>query len=179
MPSALHRIEPQLLTMPQFYGSAGEPSLLMGMPNTSMPPMSQGQPQGPGMAPLLGMLAASLFSGQAQAPNGIMAGVGRNPYDAEARGPLEQFMRLMQQHGKPIDIQAMQDPSERLSNDQLGYITRNAAATTENAIRQRQDEPIDIMDGNLGFSDAFAKARKMGLVEFTWRGRPYTTKLKE
>lgn len=149
--------------------------MFMGMPSPNMPSYMQGQSQGPSMSPLLGLLAASLFSGQAQAPNGIMARVGRNPYD-QTQGLLE---RLLQQHGKPIDIQAMQDPSERLSDDQLGYITRNAAATTEDAIRQRQDEPVDVMDGSLGFSDAFAKARKMGLVEFTWRGRPYTTKLKE
>lgn len=123
MPSALHRIEPRLLTIPQFYGSAGEPSLLMGMPNTSMPPMSylQGQSQGPGLSPLLGLLAASLFSGQAQSP-------------------------------------------------QMGVLART---------EKPNDESIDIMPSEMKFGDAFAKARKMGLVEFTWRGNPYTTKLKE
>ena len=43
---------------------------------------------------------------------------------------------------------------------------------------QWNDEPLDIMPDNMKFGDAFAKARKMGLQVFTWRGKPYTTKLK-
>ena len=40
------------------------------------------------------------------------------------------------------------------------------------------DEPLDVMPDSLTFSKAFAKARKLGLVEFTWRGKPYTTAVK-
>ena len=38
---------------------------------------------------------------------------------------------------------------------------------------------LDIMSAALPFGKAFATARKMGLVEFTWRGANYTTKYKE
>ena len=40
------------------------------------------------------------------------------------------------------------------------------------------DEPIDIMPDSMKFKEAFAKARKMGLQVFTWRGKPYTTEVK-
>jgi hypothetical protein len=126
MPSALHRIEPRLLSVPGLYGSAGEPSFDT-MPALSMPLMSrlQGQLQGPGLSPLLGLLAASLFSRGAQGPGMLEMGLPAIPEE------------------KP------------------------------------NDEPLDVMPDELKFGDAFAKARKMGLVEFTWRGKPYTTKLKE
>lgn len=42
-------------------------------------------------------------------------------------------------------------------------------------IEKPNDEPLDVMPDSLTFSKAFAKARKLGLVEFTWRGKPYTT----
>lgn len=118
----IHRIEPRLLSIPQFYGSPGEP-LLGQMPSPVMPPLSRLQPpsQGPGMSPLLGLLAASLFSQQAQSP-------------------------------------------------QMGLL-----ATDE----KPNDEPLDVMPDDMNFKKAFSTARKMGLVEFTWRGKPYTTKLKE
>jgi hypothetical protein len=119
----VHRIEPRLLSVPQFYGSPGEP-LLGQMPSPVMPPFSRlqaPQAQGPGMTPLLGLLAAGLFSQGAQAPN----------------------MGLLAMPEKP------------------------------------NDEPLDIMPDDLPFKKAFAQARKMGLVEFTWRGKPYTTQLKE
>jgi len=119
------RIEPSLLSVPQFYGSAGEPSM-MSMPTPSMPPMSRLQPGmgqgGPGMSPLLGLLAMGLFSQQAQSPQmGLLALPDEKP----------------------------------------------------------NDEPKDVMPDSMPFKKAFATARKMGLVEFTWRGKPYTTKLKE
>lgn len=38
------------------------------------------------------------------------------------------------------------------------------------------ERTVDAMADSLRFNQAFAKARKMGLVEFTWRGKPYTTK---
>lgn len=39
---------------------------------------------------------------------------------------------------------------------------------------QRQD----VMPDNLTFGSAFRKARQLGLQEFTWRGKRYTTELK-
>jgi hypothetical protein len=127
MPSALHRIEPRLLSVPGLYGPAGEPSFDT-MPALSMPLMAQLQPggaQGLGLSPLLGLLAASLFSRNAQGPGMLQMGLPPVPEE------------------KP------------------------------------NDEPVDVMPDTMKFGDAFAKARKMGLVEFTWRGKPYTTKLKE
>lgn len=44
---------------------------------------------------------------------------------------------------------------------------------------QVNDEPLDIMPDSMKFGEAFGKARKMGLVQFTWRGKDYTTKLRE
>lgn len=36
----------------------------------------------------------------------------------------------------------------------------------------------DVMPDNLAFGPAFRKARQLGLSEFTWRGKRYTTELK-
>ena len=192
MPSALHRIDPQLLTIPHFYGSPGEPTLGR-LPNTQMPMQ---QAQGMGMGPLMAILAGGglgAMSGNAQAP-GILAGMGRNPYDPiqSRMGPLEQLMFQLHQPGRsdfvgnaaaesrngPL-VSRINDPNHEqpLTQDQLGYMAKNAQAITNDAIKQ--DTPVDVMSSDLGFNKAFAMARKMGLEEFTWRGKPFTTKLKE
>ena len=123
MPSPLHRIEPQLLSMPQFYGSAGEPSLLT---TPSLMPQVRGMPmqQGAGLSPLLGLLAAG----------GMFA---------------------------PNDVQTPQMPQMPRPMDKVN------------------DEPLDVMPDVMKFKDAFGLARRTGLVQFTWRGKSYTTQLKE
>lgn len=122
MASPLHRIEPRLLTVPQLYGSAGEPSLDT-TPTPSMPPFSRLQSsQGPSLSIPLAALAM------------LLGGYGK-----EAKGPQIPLSKLVE---KP------------------------------------NDEPLDVMPDSLTFSKAFGRARKLGLVEFTWRGKPYTTELK-
>ena len=118
----VHRIEPRLFTVPEFYGSAGEPTL--GRLPRVQNPMQMGQAPSGG---LLGMLAAGLLGG------GMIS-------SKQAQTPL-----LAQ-------IASMEKPN---------------------------DEPLDVMPDKLKFKQAFAKARKMGLEIFTWRGKDYTTKLKE
>jgi hypothetical protein len=119
----LHRIEPQLLTLPQFYGSAGEPTL-GALP--SLGPQSRGMPmpQGGALAPMALMGLLGMYPQQANGP-GILAPPPSPPMD------------------------------------------------------KLNDEPLDIMPDSMKFGEAFGKARKMGLVQFTWRGKDYTTKLKE
>ena len=69
---SLHRIEPRLLTVPQFYGSPGEPQL-GSLPKTYMPSMSSLQPTQPSIGGMVSLaaLAAMLGSGKAEAPTGI------------------------------------------------------------------------------------------------------------
>jgi hypothetical protein len=120
----VHRIEPRLLTQPQFYGSPGEPTLGL-LPRVQNPMMSGQAPSGGLLAPGIGaLLAGLLYPGNAQGPN---------------TGPLDPV--------NPLDVP--------------------------------NDEPVDIMPDSMNFKKAFAKARKMGLQIFTWRGKNYTTQYKE
>ena len=121
--SPLHRIDPQWLTTPQFYSSAGEPSLL-SVPNLT--PQMRGMPmqQGGALSPLMGLLAAG----------GMFA---------------------------PNDVQTPQMPQMPRPMDKVN------------------DEPLDVMPDVMKFKDAFGLARRTGLVQFTWRGKSYTTQLKE
>ena len=58
--------------------------------------------------------------------------------------------------------------------------TQPNAPMPQAAPAPEQEMPtLDIMPDGLPFGKAFATARKMGLVEFQWRGANYTTKYKE
>ena len=189
----VHRIEPQLLTEPQFYGSPGEP-YLGTIPNVDgNTGMGPGWPAGPGLGPAaiglpLGGLLGMLYSQRAQTPG--LLGLERNPYDVK---PGELGLLQMLKHGFKSAFSS--DPAEadymnRKMNEgdpqpQLQYEADKANYNTQQEIAAKKlsdnpnDEPLDIMPGQMRFDKAFAKARKMGLVQFTWRGKSYTTELRK
>jgi hypothetical protein len=86
------------------------------------------------------------------------------------------MMGNMQPQGSPIGL--------LLGLAGMGLLTPRAAQGPQMGLlampdEKPNDEPLDIMPDEMPFKKAFAQARKMGLVEFTWRGKPYTTQLKE
>ena len=87
MPKPLHRIEPQLLAMPEFMGSAGEPSLgsASGWTSPGRPSATERGPSIPLMA-LMGMGAAG------------MMGMG-----GEAQGPAEPQMAIWKKPEREVD----------------------------------------------------------------------------
>ena len=83
----VHRIEPRLFTVPEFYGSAGEPTL--GRLPRVQNPMQMGQAPSGG---LLGMLAAGLLGG------GMMS-------SKQAQTPLlAQIASLEKPNDEPLDV---------------------------------------------------------------------------
>lgn len=113
----VRRIEPQILSAPNFYGSPGEPGLY------SSPTVG-------------GNLAPVQFSGVSMASLlALLAGSGL-------------LMR-----SDVVD----QEINHR---------------TAEGKIKSAED----IMPEELNFGKAFAKARRMGLKEFSWRGRRFNTR---
>lgn len=127
MRSAIHRIEPQFLTMSDFpYGSAGEPQL-------TMPPSLAGRYVRPG------------------------------PGRGATGTPL----------AMPLGAMFMMGAAESL-NQPVQANRREVSGRVE-----RPQPPSDQMPDELKFGMAFARARKMGLAEFSWRGERYTTQLAE
>lgn len=203
----LHRIEPQLLTLPQFYGSAGEPTL-GALP--SLGPQTRGMPmpQGGVLAPmaLMGILGGGfggLLSGNAQAPEvkqptfdsqfntilnpqeEVQFGEWKQkfaPHDSGAdydlRGAFKSGLTPSPENGHWADT--FKKPNHPTFSDQSNYAQYGLPGRWNgDTYVPHPDAPLDIMSDAMKFGDAFGKARKMGLVQFTWRGKDYTTKLKE
>lgn len=61
----------------------------------------------------------------------------------------------------------------RMPSEELGYspVKKKKSDILQETIGSKYDK--------MGFGEAFAKARKKGEKEFSWRGKPYTTKYKE
>ena len=198
------RIDPQLMTSPVMYGSAGEPTLgdLPPVYGRTMRPSAG--PMGSPMGIPIGLLMAGLFNSRnADAPQ---TQVASGPYDTPLSPPEEIGFQQWKAKNAPHDsgqdydlrgaykagltpaanghwADTYKKPNHPTFSDQSQYAAYGTPGRWEGekfiAPAPKEMATLDIMPNSLPFGKAFATARKMGLVEFTWRGANYTTKYKE
>lgn len=96
-------------------------------------------------------------------------------FGGEIESPAKRASRLeLEKETEDADIfSSGMEEINRMPSEELGY---SPVKKKKSEILQETTAP---KYDSMGFGEAFAKARKKGEKEFSWRGKPYTTKYKE
>lgn len=111
-----------------------------------------------------------------QTPEEVVAGISGKAKEEKVEPYLEKAPEpLREEKPAPGDMLGGEGWSQAPKYPVPNIMTSPAKGKVSDILKKTTDENYDKM----GFGEAFAKAREKGKKEFTWKGKPYTTKYKE